>query len=367
MEDAFSGLGNGTKFDNKVLQTSHSTVGHLSTKLRLVRCPKCRQLLQESANVPVYKCGGCYTVLRVETGFPSPPSSKSIVLHRRPGYGQMGSKCLVKANHFLAEISKRDLTQYSVTIEPEVGSTKLNKAIMTQLVKLHRDTYLGKRLPVYDGREALYTAGVLPFTSKEFTIQLAEEDEGLGIIRYISVGRFFYSPNINRPQPLGISLQSCRGFCQSVKPTQMGLSLYIVGRPPDQHGEGNTSTAREMPSHNVQNGMEGELVGQNQEANVLRQDFMGGLIALNTESGLITVGRPPDQHGEKNTSTACEEPSNNVETRMEIEPVGQNQEANVFQRDFTEGLIALSTENGLIIGIVKTPPFHDSYPDKLSY
>ncbi|KAG5512864.1 hypothetical protein RHGRI_038690 [Rhododendron griersonianum] len=135
-----------------------------------------------------------------------------------------------------------------------------------------------------------------------------------------------------------------------------------VGRPPDQHGEGNTSTARETPSHNVQNGMEGELVGQNQEANVLRRDFMGGLIALNTESGLITVGRLPDQHGEKNTSTACEEPSNNVETRMEIEPVGQNQEANVFQRDFTEGLIALSTENGLIIGIVKTPPFHDSYP-----
>lgn len=72
-----------------------------------------------------------------------------------------------------------------VTIEPEVSSNKLNKAIMTQLVKLHRDTDLGKRLPVYDGREALYTAGVLPFTSKEFTISLAEEDEGLGIIRYI--------------------------------------------------------------------------------------------------------------------------------------------------------------------------------------
>lgn len=72
-----------------------------------------------------------------------------------------------------------------VTIEPEVSSTKLSKAIMTQLVKLHRDTDLGKRLPVYDGREALYTAGVLPFTSKEFTIPLAEEDEGLGIIRYI--------------------------------------------------------------------------------------------------------------------------------------------------------------------------------------
>lgn len=71
-----------------------------------------------------------------------------------------------------------------VNIEPEANSTKLNKAIMTQLVKLHRDTDLGKRLPVYDGREALYTAGVLPFISKEFTVTLAEEDEGLGTIKY---------------------------------------------------------------------------------------------------------------------------------------------------------------------------------------
>ncbi|KAH7849364.1 hypothetical protein Vadar_016819 [Vaccinium darrowii] len=213
---------------------------------------------------------------KVEIAFPSPPSSKSIVLHRRPGYGQMGSKCLVKANHFLAGISERDLTQYSVNIEPEANSTKLNKAIMTQLVKLHRDTDLGKRLPVYDGREALYTAGVLPFISKEFMVTLAEEDEGLGTIkkrefkvsikfvahanmhqlhelvsgkqvdtpqealkvidivlkelasqRYVAVGRFFYSPNIKKPQPLGNGLQSWRGFYQSVKPTQMGLSLNI--------------------------------------------------------------------------------------------------------------------------------------------
>ncbi|GMQ06788.1 hypothetical protein CsSME_00051238 [Camellia sinensis var. sinensis] len=45
--------------------------------------------------------------------------------------------------------------------------------------------------------------------------------------RYVSVGRFFYSPNINRPQPLGNGLQSRRGFYQSIKPTQMVLSLNI--------------------------------------------------------------------------------------------------------------------------------------------
>ncbi|KAF7149475.1 hypothetical protein RHSIM_Rhsim03G0269400 [Rhododendron simsii] len=42
-----------------------------------------------------------------------------------------------------------------------------------------------RRLPVYDGMEALYTAGVLPFTSKEFMITLVEEDEGSGTIRYV--------------------------------------------------------------------------------------------------------------------------------------------------------------------------------------
>ncbi|XP_052199612.1 protein argonaute PNH1-like isoform X2 [Diospyros lotus] len=199
---------------------------------------------------------------------------KSLVLHRRPGYGQLGTKCVVKANHFLAQISGKDLAQYSVKIKPEVNSIKLNKAVMAQLVKLHRDTDLGQRLPVYDGKGALYTAGQLPFTSKEFTITLAEQDERKGISkgrefivtlkfvahasmhqlselqsgkqldtpveaikvidivlrelaaqRYVSSGRFFYSPNFKRPQPLGNGLQSWRGFYQSIKATQMGMSL----------------------------------------------------------------------------------------------------------------------------------------------
>ncbi|KAF8394811.1 hypothetical protein HHK36_018747 [Tetracentron sinense] len=35
-------------------------------KVRLVRCPKCRRLLPELANLPVYECGGCGTVLRAK-------------------------------------------------------------------------------------------------------------------------------------------------------------------------------------------------------------------------------------------------------------------------------------------------------------
>ncbi|KAA8539710.1 hypothetical protein F0562_026402 [Nyssa sinensis] len=38
----------------------------MTTKLRLVRCPRCRQVLAESADVPVYACGGCGTVLRAK-------------------------------------------------------------------------------------------------------------------------------------------------------------------------------------------------------------------------------------------------------------------------------------------------------------
>jgi eukaryotic translation initiation factor 2C len=48
-------------------------------------------------------------------GVGSPAPFKSLMLHRRPGYGQLGTKCLVKANHFLAEIPGSDICQYSVS------------------------------------------------------------------------------------------------------------------------------------------------------------------------------------------------------------------------------------------------------------
>lgn len=41
------------------------------------------------------------------------------------------------------------------------------------------------------------------------------------------MGRSFYSPDIGRKQSLGDGLESWRGFYQSIRPTQMGLSLNI--------------------------------------------------------------------------------------------------------------------------------------------
>ncbi|KAG5512898.1 hypothetical protein RHGRI_038722 [Rhododendron griersonianum] len=103
-----------------------------------------------------------------------------------------------------------------------------------------------------------------------------------------------------------------------------------------------TKLPRYLGGSPAETGMEGELVGQNEVANVFQRDFMGGPITLNTESGLIMVSRPPDQHGERNTSIACRALSRNVETGMEVEPVGQNQEANVSRRDFMYGPITLT-------------------------
>ncbi|XP_020582423.1 protein argonaute PNH1-like isoform X2 [Phalaenopsis equestris] len=212
-------------------------------------------------------------VILVETVEP-PASTKGITFHRRPGFGQVGMKCVVKANHFLAQLPDKDLNQYDVTITPEVSSRQLNRAIMAELVRVYRETGMGMRLPAYDGRKSLYTAGVLPFRSKEFVINLSVEDEGTGITReykvaikfvaradldhlklflegkqthapqealqvldivlrelsnqrYTVVGRSFYSPEIKKPQRLGDGLQSWGGFYQSIRPTQMGLSLNI--------------------------------------------------------------------------------------------------------------------------------------------
>ncbi|XVF53694.1 hypothetical protein PTKIN_Ptkin05aG0119300 [Pterospermum kingtungense] len=206
-----------------------------------------------------------------------PPSSKSVRFPLRPGKGSTGIKCIVKANHFFAELPDKDLHQYDVTITPEVTSRGVNRAVMEQLVKLYRESHLGKRLPAYDGRKSLYTAGPLPFVSKEFKITLIDDDDGsgtqrrerefrvviklaaradlhhLGLFlqgkqadapqealqvldivlrelptsRYCPVGRSFYSPDLGRRQPLGEGLESWRGFYQSIRPTQMGLSLNI--------------------------------------------------------------------------------------------------------------------------------------------
>ncbi|OEL21917.1 Protein argonaute 1 [Dichanthelium oligosanthes] len=112
-----------------------------------------------------------------------PSSSKSVRFPLRPGKGTIGTRCLVKANHFFAELPDKDLHHYDVSITPEVTSRILSRAIIKELVNLYKQSYLGGRLPAYDGRKSLYTAGPLPFTSQEFHITLLDDDDGSGSVR----------------------------------------------------------------------------------------------------------------------------------------------------------------------------------------
>lgn len=45
--------------------------------------------------------------------------------------------------------------------------------------------------------------------------------------RYAPFGRSFFSPDLGRRRSLGEGLETWRGFYQSIRPTQMGLSLNI--------------------------------------------------------------------------------------------------------------------------------------------
>lgn len=71
-----------------------------------------------------------------------------------------------------------------VTITPEVTSKKVNRDVINELVRLYKESHLGKRNPAYDGRKSLYTAGSLPFTSKEFVVKLVDRDNQAGPARY---------------------------------------------------------------------------------------------------------------------------------------------------------------------------------------
>lgn len=68
----------------------------------------------------------------------------------------------------------------------------MNRAVMERLVKLYRESHLGGRLPAYDGRKSLYTAGAFPFASKEFSIVLDDEDDGAGGPRFSLIYPFMF-------------------------------------------------------------------------------------------------------------------------------------------------------------------------------
>ncbi|XP_059455090.1 protein argonaute 1-like [Corylus avellana] len=201
---------------------------------------------------------------------------------KRPGYGTIGKRIAVRANHFLVEVADRDLHHYAVSITPAVTSKKINRVIINQLVNLYKESHLGSRSPAYDGWSNLYTAGPLPFKSMDFVIKLIENDDhrassscsvrkeyrfivtikfisradihhlrqflsgrqldapqetiqALSVVlkatsseKYNVVGRSFFHPELGRMGELaGNGIEYWRGYYQSLRLTQMGLSLCI--------------------------------------------------------------------------------------------------------------------------------------------
>ncbi|KAM7267366.1 hypothetical protein ACFE04_009532 [Oxalis oulophora] len=222
---------------------------------------------------------------------PLPPaSSKAIRTPARPGYGNVGRKCLIKANHFLVNVANdRNLNHYDVKINPEVPSKTINRLIIEQLGTQYGASHLGDLKVAYDGRNNIYTAGELPFQSRDFEVRLQDkavnsqpaaassskpssskprreriftvtimfvaklDTYGLNeflarrqteiphetihlldvvlrttpSLKYTVVGRSFFDLSLGEKGPLGNGMEYWRGYYQSLRPTQMGLSLNI--------------------------------------------------------------------------------------------------------------------------------------------
>ncbi|KAI3851896.1 hypothetical protein MKW98_019895, partial [Papaver atlanticum] len=218
-----------------------------------------------------------------------PASSKAVKYPARPGFGTIGVKCVVKANHFLVKLVDKDLHHYDVSITPEVTSRGVNRAVISQLVGLYRASHLGNLQPVYDGRKSLYTAGPLPFQGMEFVVDFADKEQAKGgskktdkdekgaipkrerkfkvaiklasrpdlhhlhqflagrqrdspqetiqvldvVMRetptrnHVVVGRSFFSSKLGGKTDIGDGLECWKGYYQSIRPTQMGLSLNL--------------------------------------------------------------------------------------------------------------------------------------------
>uniref|UniRef100_A0A0E0D4L9 Piwi domain-containing protein n=1 Tax=Oryza meridionalis TaxID=40149 RepID=A0A0E0D4L9_9ORYZ len=202
-----------------------------------------------------------------------PSSSKAVTFPARPDVGTIGRRCRVRANHFLVQVADNDIYHYDVVISPESTSRERNRSIINKLVALHKQ-FLDGRLPVYDGRKSIYTAGPLPFKTKDFVVkhinplrgnqreeeykvtikQASKTDlyslqqflagrqrelpqdtiQALDIAlrecptsKYVSISRSFFSQSFGHGGEIGSGTECWRGYYQTLRPTQMGLSLNI--------------------------------------------------------------------------------------------------------------------------------------------
>jgi eukaryotic translation initiation factor 2C len=109
---------------------------------------------------------------------------------------------------------------------------------MGELVNLYRHSHLDGRLPAYDGRKSLYTAGALPFTSKTFEITLQdEEDSHGGGQRYCRAVVSVLKAYPQFPTDIPSVLRRQRVFRVVIKFAARAdlhhLAMFLAGRQPD--------------------------------------------------------------------------------------------------------------------------------------
>ncbi|GJY92239.1 PAZ domain-containing protein [Tanacetum coccineum] len=184
-----------------------------------------------------------------------PSAAKKLRTPARVGYGSFGRKVLIKANHFLVGIGNKNPHQYDVSLP-----------LLLLLFMLNCDNCSG----AYDGKKSAFANGPLSFDSKEFVVNLTEQNgrerefkvtikfaarkeldhlrqflagrqqdnpqetiQALDVVLRESaskdreiVGRSLFHTDFGRG-PLGDGIEYWKGFYQSLRPTQMGLSLNI--------------------------------------------------------------------------------------------------------------------------------------------
>lgn len=209
---------------------------------------------------------------------PAPPDHK-FVAPRRPALGQEGRTIALRANHLEVSVRPGYIYQYRVSIIPGGCPRRVNREIIRTMVDAYPQvwrTSAGPILPVYDGRDNLYTVEPVPsmgeaqeklklevtlagpdgrdrpfsveikFEKKISLYELLASIEGrardvpedaafaldvvlrhLPSMLYTPVGRSFFSPPTNYYHPLGGGREVWFGFHQSVRPSHWKMTLNI--------------------------------------------------------------------------------------------------------------------------------------------
>lgn len=105
---------------------------------------------------------------------------------------------------------------------------------MTTLVSENQHTELGGRFPAYDGRDSLFTAGALPFDTKEFEVILPASGDHKG---YVNSASPMLAAEVTRYKMLDELCRMDRNYKVVIKHATaislLQLRMLLAGYPTD--------------------------------------------------------------------------------------------------------------------------------------